>query len=175
MSALSPGSYKLNTPKQVRRRHSDSENEDLNKALQEHESNEQQTGSEHNKTNGTSKPTPQQEGKPSLPSSSSSTSSSLQQSNTNNKEKNKQPSVEVKEKEKVADSKMSSSENGSSDKGPMPVLSKVEVVRRTKSNLKRENGRKSTNRVSFDPLALLLDASLEGELDLVKKVAVQVK
>lgn len=29
-------------------------------------------------------------------------------------------------------------------------------------------------RVSFDPLALLLDASLEGELELVKKTATQV-
>lgn len=31
-----------------------------------------------------------------------------------------------------------------------------------------------TRRVSFDPLALLLDAALEGELDLVKKTALQV-
>lgn len=33
---------------------------------------------------------------------------------------------------------------------------------------------KLTRRVSFDPLALLLDASLEGELELVKKTAMQV-
>ncbi|KPM09848.1 ankyrin repeat domain containing protein 29 [Sarcoptes scabiei] len=32
-----------------------------------------------------------------------------------------------------------------------------------------------TRRVSFDPLALLLDASLEGELELVKKTANQVE
>jgi len=31
-----------------------------------------------------------------------------------------------------------------------------------------------TRRVSFDPLALLLDAALEGELELVKKVASEV-
>ncbi|XP_055376258.1 apoptosis-stimulating of p53 protein 1 [Condylostylus longicornis] len=38
-----------------------------------------------------------------------------------------------------------------------------------------ENGKvKLTRRVSFDPLALLLDASLEGELELVKKTAMQV-
>ncbi|XP_023297816.2 apoptosis-stimulating of p53 protein 1 isoform X1 [Lucilia cuprina] len=37
------------------------------------------------------------------------------------------------------------------------------------------NGKpKLTRRVSFDPLALLLDASLEGELELVKKTAMQV-
>ena len=51
------------------------------------------------------------------------------------------------------------------------------VVRRVKKgNLKRETGdalRKS-RRVSFDPLALLLDASLEGELELVKKTALEV-
>lgn len=32
----------------------------------------------------------------------------------------------------------------------------------------------SRRRVSFDPLALLWDASLEGELDLVQKIATQV-
>ncbi|XP_077994095.1 apoptosis-stimulating of p53 protein 2-like isoform X2 [Glandiceps talaboti] len=39
-----------------------------------------------------------------------------------------------------------------------------------KSNLKKPNGKKKTNRVSFDPLALLLDASLEGEFNLVRRV-----
>lgn len=51
---------------------------------------------------------------------------------------------------------------------------KHDVVRRTRSSLS-ENGKvKLARRVSFDPLALLLDASLEGELELVRKTAMQV-
>ncbi|XP_065214805.1 apoptosis-stimulating of p53 protein 2 isoform X3 [Planococcus citri] len=44
-----------------------------------------------------------------------------------------------------------------------------------KGNLKNTNSVNSKRRVSFDPLALLLDASLEGELELVKRTASQVK
>lgn len=58
-------------------------------------------------------------------------------------------------------------------------------MKRLKGSLKKnKNGNKVnesksakttlTRRVSFDPLALLLDASLEGELDLVKKTSEQV-
>ncbi|XP_020282091.1 putative mediator of RNA polymerase II transcription subunit 26 isoform X3 [Pseudomyrmex gracilis] len=55
-----------------------------------------------------------------------------------------------------------------------------EVMRRKKGNLKSSStgsGGGKVNlsrRVSFDPLALLLDASLEGELELVKKTAKEV-
>ncbi|XP_050298815.1 apoptosis-stimulating of p53 protein 2 isoform X3 [Anthonomus grandis grandis] len=49
------------------------------------------------------------------------------------------------------------------------------VIRRTKKgNLKQTGKQNLSRRVSFDPLALLLDASLEGELELVKKTATQV-
>ncbi|KAJ8919580.1 hypothetical protein NQ315_002202 [Exocentrus adspersus] len=49
------------------------------------------------------------------------------------------------------------------------------VVRRCKKgNLKQTGKPNLSRRVSFDPLALLLDASLEGELELVKKTATQV-
>ncbi|KAJ8938810.1 hypothetical protein NQ318_004085 [Aromia moschata] len=49
------------------------------------------------------------------------------------------------------------------------------VVRRCKKgNLKQTGKSNLSRRVSFDPLALLLDASLEGELELVKKTATQV-
>lgn len=49
------------------------------------------------------------------------------------------------------------------------------VVRRCKKgNLKQTGKANLSRRVSFDPLALLLDASLEGELELVKKTATQV-
>ncbi|XP_063698364.1 apoptosis-stimulating of p53 protein 1 [Culicoides brevitarsis] len=46
---------------------------------------------------------------------------------------------------------------------------------RRKRTLANDNLKiKLARRVSFDPLALLLDASLEGELELIKKTAVQV-
>lgn len=54
-------------------------------------------------------------------------------------------------------------------------LTKVDVIRRKKGNLKSTTGKANVSRrVSFDPLALLLDASLEGELELVKKTAKEV-
>lgn len=50
-----------------------------------------------------------------------------------------------------------------------------EVLRRKKGNLKSSTGKVNlSRRVSFDPLALLLDASLEGELELVRKTAKEV-
>ncbi|XP_018020958.1 apoptotic enhancer 1 protein, partial [Hyalella azteca] len=50
------------------------------------------------------------------------------------------------------------------------------VVLRRKGNLKTGGlgGLRLPRRVSFDPLALLLDASLEGELELVKRTAMEV-
>lgn len=51
----------------------------------------------------------------------------------------------------------------------------TDIVRRTRSSLSESSGKtKLSRRVSFDPLALLLDASLEGELELVKKTTMQV-
>lgn len=47
-----------------------------------------------------------------------------------------------------------------------------------KGNLKKQSTKdqpSGTRRVSFDPLALLLDAALEGELELVKKTATEVR
>lgn len=58
------------------------------------------------------------------------------------------------------------------------VAGDVVVTRRVKKgNLKGGSGRHKqvTRRVSFDPLALLLDASLEGELELVVRTAGQVR
>lgn len=49
-----------------------------------------------------------------------------------------------------------------------------DVVRRQKTSMSDNTKVKLTRRVSFDPLALLLDASLEGELELVQKTAAQV-
>ncbi|XP_067631967.1 apoptosis-stimulating of p53 protein 1 isoform X3 [Eurosta solidaginis] len=57
---------------------------------------------------------------------------------------------------------------GASSTGSAPTSASL-------SSASTGNGKpKLTRRVSFDPLALLLDASLEGELELVKKTAMQV-
>lgn len=48
------------------------------------------------------------------------------------------------------------------------------IKRIKKGNLKPSGKQNLSRRVSFDPLALLLDASLEGELELVMKTATQV-
>jgi uncharacterized protein YqgV (UPF0045/DUF77 family) len=39
----------------------------------------------------------------------------------------------------------------------------------------QEGSSRKTSRVSFNPLALLLDAAMEGDLDLVKRVITQVR
>lgn len=60
---------------------------------------------------------------------------------------------------------------------PMPMVEGGGVARRLrKGNLKSGvfDALRKSRRVSFDPLALLLDASLEGELELVKKTALEV-
>jgi hypothetical protein len=58
---------------------------------------------------------------------------------------------------------------------PSPPLEGV-ARRLRKGNLKSgtADALRKSRRVSFDPLALLLDASLEGELELVKKTALEV-
>lgn len=55
-----------------------------------------------------------------------------------------------------------------------PLAANQNIIRRTKSSLSEHGKTKLSRRVSFDPLALLLDASLEGELELVQKTATQV-
>ena len=77
-------------------------------------------------------------------------------------------------------------EDESSEKDEDEMSEKVPVVIETETRTKegirgivrpgpQEEGKSShSRRIRFDPLALLLDASLEGELDLVRKTAVQV-
>ncbi|KAG5682108.1 hypothetical protein PVAND_011487 [Polypedilum vanderplanki] len=75
---------------------------------------------------------------------------------------------------------VTSSSNDETDKSATatPVQDEkisVESVVKRKRNLTGDDVKaKLARRVSFDPLALLLDASLEGELELVKKTAMQV-
>lgn len=59
---------------------------------------------------------------------------------------------------------------------PVQVEEKhVDSIVKRKRNIISDNAKaKLARRVSFDPLALLLDASLEGELELVRKTAMQV-
>ncbi|XP_064600182.1 apoptosis-stimulating of p53 protein 1-like isoform X2 [Liolophura sinensis] len=66
-------------------------------------------------------------------------------------------------------------EQGTHPKAPI-VIETNKVKHRLKTNLKEKSSsnRSSNKRVSFDPLALLLDASLEGELELVRKTATEV-
>lgn len=59
--------------------------------------------------------------------------------------------------------------------GDSAVRSNVDVVKRTRSSMNDHGKTKLARRVSFDPLALLLDASLEGELELVRKTTMQVR
>ncbi|XP_013787133.1 apoptosis-stimulating of p53 protein 1-like, partial [Limulus polyphemus] len=56
-----------------------------------------------------------------------------------------------------------------------PHIYNSATLRRVKrGNLKTKNSDKKCRKVSFDPLALLLDAALEGELELVKRTAKEV-
>ena len=55
-------------------------------------------------------------------------------------------------------------------KNPAPLPQRVR-----KGIVKRQGSVKHSRRVSFDPLALLLDASLEGELELVIRTAGEVR
>ncbi|GFO35358.1 Apoptosis-stimulating of p53 protein 1 [Plakobranchus ocellatus] len=203
--ASDKGSFKLNTPKQVRRRHSDSENEEMNKALQERqefeqqEKQRQQQEQQHqlqkqpssDKTVADVSALPQPPVKPEPQTVAVKTTTKLSDDVKDGESFN--PSEERSSSDKLShqnsgssisvatsslnktNSTEASSKLSKDPEDKTKSSSKAEaVVQRTKSNLKKEGSRKSNNRVSFDPLALLLDASLEGELDLVRKVAVQV-
>lgn len=157
--ASDKGSYKANTPKNIRRRHSDSENEDLNKLLNRSEKhlpseleNVEEDVSDIPKPNG-------MENKINV----SMDKGTLQA-----------PASESKESLTKRLGSSGSVDDNSKGVPPSPVKPQAPpagldgretVVRRKKTILKGSNSRKSANRVSFDPLALLLDASLEGELD----------
>ncbi|XP_021344463.1 apoptosis-stimulating of p53 protein 2-like, partial [Mizuhopecten yessoensis] len=78
--------------------------------------------------------------------------------------------IDLSDKGKPADGS-----DGSKTSSPasLQIVTSDQPVKK-KTNLKNRNAKKSGNRVSFDPLALLLDSSLEGELELVKRCASQV-
>ena len=141
--ASDKGSFKSNTPKHVRRRHSDSDSEDLNKVLQRVEKPQLENVEEDVSSGPTSEP-------------QTDTSISSGHRPHGGSNSNIVPSSPTKSQ-------------------PNETFARRTVeVRRKKPILKGDNHRKSLNRVSFDPLALLLDASLEGELELVMRTAKEV-
>lgn len=103
-----------------------------------------------------------------------------------NVEDNKMPMLSKMEKKQTSTAGSSSSNSSldENDKSPVSSVSSDsektavsqinDVVRRQRSSMSDNTKVKLTRRVSFDPLALLLDASLEGELELVQKTASQV-
>ncbi|KAG5885822.1 hypothetical protein JTB14_001834 [Gonioctena quinquepunctata] len=90
------------------------------------------------------------------------------------------PTFHFPELQNLEKSQESPLEKDETDKASVEETDKEEkqfdgVIRRcNKGNLKQTGKSNLSRRVSFDPLALLLDASLEGELELVKKTATQV-
>ncbi|XP_052105512.1 apoptosis-stimulating of p53 protein 1-like isoform X3 [Mytilus californianus] len=150
-------SHNRNTPRTIRRRHSDSENEDMTKLLHKynvHSPQHQQNAFNFNNMQHETQATSFMDQIP--------------------------EKVPVDDLGNLVDVQMTddknSDSNTSSSISPVesPKIEQTTVVRRKKTNLKHANSIKNANRVSFDPLALLLDASLEGELELVKRCASQV-
>ena len=169
-------SYKPNTPKNIRRRHSDSDNEEVGRALQKYEI-----------SSGGHVPLP------TLPSQENQMLT-IQNNDGQNIEVEIQATsfsdtipetVLLDNRGNIVEVNNTSPSNSresldsddiskSSPKSIDVVITNNGVKLPKKTNLKSANSKKSGNRVTFDPLALLLDSSLEGELELVKKCAVQV-
>lgn len=155
-------SHNRNTPKTIRRRHSDSENEDMTKLLHKYNvhspQNQQNTFNFNNMQHETQATSFMDQIPEKVPVDGMGNLVVVQN----------------------ADDKQSDSNSSSSISPAESPTSKVEtkmedvVFRGKKTNLKNANSKKNANRVSFNPLALLLDASLEGELELVKRCASQV-
>ncbi|KAF2892823.1 hypothetical protein ILUMI_13349 [Ignelater luminosus] len=80
----------------------------------------------------------------------------------------------VDETDKVATSEDNDNKEKENFKEEFKHVNDSAIRRCKKGNLKQTGKANLSRRVSFDPLALLLDASLEGELELVKKTAGQV-
>lgn len=92
---------------------------------------------------------------------------------TEKPQENTQEAKSIDETDKAAPEEPENKENLSS-KEEQKTSSENVIRRCKKGNLKQTGKANLSRRVSFDPLALLLDASLEGELELVKKTATQV-
>ncbi|KAJ8308554.1 hypothetical protein KUTeg_013428 [Tegillarca granosa] len=152
------------TPKTLRRRHSDSDNEDISKLIHKYvdrHSPKKHEGGHFQRLNG--QDTQATSFKDQIP-------EKVLVDDMGNL-------MDIPEN--VENSELdNSNDNVFSDKNRIPTVQSDNtsvVLRKKKTNLRTERSVSSGNRVSFDPLALLLDASLEGELELVKKCATQVE
>ncbi|XP_052271376.1 LOW QUALITY PROTEIN: apoptosis-stimulating of p53 protein 2-like, partial [Dreissena polymorpha] len=160
-------SFKPNTPKNVRRRHSDSDNEEIGKALHKYGIN-----------TSPAKPLPVQENLSRELDNAKGVVEIQQTTFDNNIPQtvlldNKGNIVEVVDSEK--DNTKASTEDKADTVETVPEVKSNDPPIKKKTNLKSSSSKNSGNRVTFDPLALLLDASLEGELDLVRRCAYQVE
>ena len=162
-------SYKPNTPKNIRRRHSDSDNEEVGKALHKYNIN----------TGNKPKPLPVAQENQLLTLEHNNGAIEIQATSFSDRIPetvlldSKGNIVEVNDTIKDIPNEKDDSSESEQSSTTVTVESKSDGPKK-KSNLKNRNGKKQRNRVSFDPLALLLDASLEGELELVKRCATQV-
>ena len=162
-------SYKPNTPKNIRRRHSDSDNEEVGKALHKYNIN----------TGNKPKSLPVAQENQLLTLENNNGAIEIQATSFSDRIPetvlldSKGNIVEVNDS--IKDIPNEKEESSESDQSSTTVTVEVKSDGpKKKSNLKNSNRKKNGNRVSFDPLALLLDASLEGELELVKRCAIQV-
>ena len=164
--------YKPNAPKMLRRRLSSSESDDLNR----------------NQTRSPTKNQTEEENlfKAPQPSQNQASSDSqnvirvdtIQDSYNNNfsaEEANQEPSNKTVDVVSPHGNGEPMSAKQAQPRSQPIKENKPAAIRRKKTNLKSKDSVRSSRRVSFDPLALLLDASLEGELDLVMRTAQEVR
>ncbi|GAB1608603.1 apoptosis-stimulating of p53 protein 2-like isoform X4 [Argonauta hians] len=148
--ASDKGSFKGNTPKNMRRRHSDCEHEEYVKTLK--------------KTADSSR----------LASTSTISTISQQKPDTSEYTDNRHWQLSSENiPDNVSSTAPSHSPAGLNSNGSS-IIGPTTKSLPTKSLLKISGSKNTSRRVCFDPLALLLDASLEGELALVKETARQV-
>ncbi|KAL3874549.1 hypothetical protein ACJMK2_037540 [Sinanodonta woodiana] len=175
-------SIKPNTPKHIRKRHSDSDNEDITKALNQYDQMQ----------SANIVPVPAQENQL-LTLEDKNGAIEIQATSFSDRIPetvlldNKGNIIEVndssagqssKDSDSSSSSSSSSLSSSSSIQNRAPTVIEVQSDSseiKKKTNLKSKNSKGSGCRVSFDPLALLLDASLEGELELVKRCAEKVE
>jgi len=161
-------SHNRHTPKNLRRRHSDSsDNEDVAKLLLKYVDRYNQNASNQERANGENRMVERYDTK------ATSFKDQIPETVPVDRMGNLMDSNN-KNSDKLTEQNINSGSNETSSPASVQLSPSEQPVLRKKTNLKMRNAPKSGNRVSFDPLALLLDASLEGELELVRRCARQV-
>ncbi|KAL5009244.1 hypothetical protein ScPMuIL_014825 [Solemya velum] len=156
-------SYKAHTPKQLRRRHSDSDNEDIGRILHKYMDRKMSSNSDN---------------KVGVVNNDNNSSTDTQATSFANHIPER---VYIDNMGNMVDGNESNQllpvpENTEQNSSSITVISSPTEgsAAKKKTILKGSQSKKNKNRVSFDPLALLLDASLEGELELVMRCAREV-